>query len=110
MNSENRGNVRRAAQARDDAQARVRSLTVTVTAASVVAVGALAVNLPGSAHATVKSGDGQRVAKPAPSATAPSATAPATTAPAPTSGTSGLSSGSAPAPSSGGGQVTSGGS
>jgi hypothetical protein len=106
MNSEGRADVHRSVQARDAAKARVRSLTVTVTAASVVTAGALTLNLPGSANATAKPGDEKYVSKPAPATSAPATSAPSSSAPA----SSGLSSGSAPAPASGGGQVTSGGS
>jgi hypothetical protein len=40
-NSENRADLRRRVKARDHAQARVRSVTVTVAAGSAAAVGAL---------------------------------------------------------------------
>ena len=56
MNSENRADLRRRVRARDRAQARVRSVTVAVAAASAAAVGALALHLPGSAHASEKPG------------------------------------------------------
>jgi hypothetical protein len=50
-NSANRDTARRAIKAREQGQARIRSVTTAVTTASVITAGAVTLILPGSAHA-----------------------------------------------------------
>jgi len=120
MNSANRDNLRRAVRARDHGQARIRSVTMAATTASVITAGTVTLILPGSAHAigkTAPSGAATRTSNPAPSVSArPAAPDPPVGSPSanpgsanPSTGTSGLSPNTAPAAGSGSGQVTSGG-
>jgi hypothetical protein len=122
MNSANRDSARRAIKAREQGQARIRSVTTAVTTASVITAGAVALILPGSSHATGPSTPApkpapHRTSRPAPSvparAAAPDPSASQSGASAgsanSSSGASGFSPSAAPGAGSGGGQVTSGG-
>jgi hypothetical protein len=122
MNSANRDNVRRSIKAREQGQARIRSVTTAVTTASVITAGAVALILPGSAHATGPSTHAptqapHRTSKSAPSVRTPAATPEHSTSKSgastgsanSSSGANGFSQSAAPAAGSGSGQVTSGG-
>lgn len=109
--------IRAAVASRNRALGRLRAVTAAVGAASVLAVGGVALALPGTAsaqHATTpasgSTGSGAATSGSDSSGTAASGTSAGSSGSGSSSSSGGLQSGSAPSASSGSGQVTSGGS
>src|ERR1017187_10059438 len=117
--SAHRDGIRRAIAARENGREKVRSATTAVSVASVVAVGALALALPGSTHKTTSTGSsstGSTSTNSGSSSTSSgsgssgSGSSNSGSSNSGSSSSSGISSSSTPSSSSGSTQVTSGGS
>src|SRR5450631_1637751 len=119
--SAHRDGIRRAIAARENGREKVRSATTAVSVASVVAVGALALALPGSTHKTTSTGSsstGSTSTNSGSSSTSSGSSSGSSSSGSSSSGSSnsgsssssGISSSSTPSSSSGSTQVTSGGS